>query len=99
MQSRSSQAVGGNYIFRYSFGAAASMSALPIIKAIGVGWLSTISAGFLMFSAVLVAVTIHYGDNMMSWHGCLGKMSGDEEKVSDYGGSGSRSSIASAEKV
>lgn len=67
MQSRSSQVVGGNYIFRYSFGAAASMVALPIIKSIGVGWLSVISAGFMLAAGGLVGLTVRYGEEMVEW--------------------------------
>lgn len=60
MQKRSAEVVAGNYFFRYLFAAAGTAVCLPAIEAIGVGWFSTISAVFLMFSAALTwMVTLH----------------------------------------
>lgn len=52
MQSRSSEVVAGNYVIRYFFAAAGSAACLPVIDKIGVGWFSTISAGFLVVAAL-----------------------------------------------
>jgi hypothetical protein len=46
---------------RYFFGALASAVVLPAIDHIGVGWFSTISAGFLVVSTILVYITILFG--------------------------------------
>ncbi|KAG9731652.1 hypothetical protein KCU73_g11535, partial [Aureobasidium melanogenum] len=59
MQKRSSEVVAGNYMLRYIFAATGTAACLPAVEAIGVGWFSTISAGFLCTSAVLTwTVTI-----------------------------------------
>ncbi|KIW46604.1 uncharacterized protein PV06_02269 [Exophiala oligosperma] len=61
MQSKglSAEVVAGNYMIRYVFAAAGSAVCLPAIEAMGVGWFSTISAGFMVLSAVaLWAVTV-----------------------------------------
>lgn len=76
MQHRSSEVVGGNYLMRYAFGAAGSAAALPAIQVIGVGWFSTISAGFLVLSACLVYMTILWGEEMKAWAE-KGSQSGD----------------------
>jgi hypothetical protein len=56
---KSAEVVAGNYQIRYVFAAAGSAVCLPAIEAVGVGWFSTISAGFLVVSAATVwAVTI-----------------------------------------
>ncbi|KAI4638244.1 hypothetical protein J4E93_010243 [Alternaria ventricosa] len=51
MQGRSAEVVAGNYFMRYMFAAAGSAACLPAVRAIGVGWFSTISAGFLVAGA------------------------------------------------
>ena len=59
MQKRSSEVVAGNYMIRYLFAAAGSAACLPAVKAIGIGWFSTISALFLCASAVVTwSVTV-----------------------------------------
>jgi MFS family permease len=61
MQSKglSAEVVAGNYMVRYVFAAAGSAVCLPAIEKIGVGWFSTISATFMVFSALaLWAVTV-----------------------------------------
>lgn len=59
MQSRSSEVVAGNYMLRYLFAAAGSACVLPAVEKIGIGWFSTVSAGFLVASAGMTwAVTI-----------------------------------------
>lgn len=59
---RSAEVVAGNYMVRYFFAAAGSAAVLPAIEKIGVGWFSTISCGFLIFSAGLVMLTTIYGE-------------------------------------
>lgn len=60
---RSAEVVAGNYMIRYVFAAAGSATCLPAIEKIGVGWFSTISAGFLVVSAVLVWATTVWGED------------------------------------
>ncbi|KAH7018103.1 major facilitator superfamily domain-containing protein [Microdochium trichocladiopsis] len=50
----SSVAVAGNYLSRFMFAAAGTAACLPAINLIGVGWFSTISGLFIVFSAGLV---------------------------------------------
>ncbi|EDU46868.1 conserved hypothetical protein [Pyrenophora tritici-repentis Pt-1C-BFP] len=73
MQSRSAEVVAGNYFMRYMFAAAGSAACLPAVRAIGVGWFSTISAVFLMAGAAATYVTALYGK---SW-----RMAIDEKKA------------------
>ncbi|KAJ6455981.1 major facilitator superfamily domain-containing protein [Mycena vitilis] len=61
MQSRSAEAVAGNYMVRYFFAAAGSAVVLPAVQKIGVGWFSTISSVFLAVSAVGVYCTVLWG--------------------------------------
>ncbi|VUC29947.1 unnamed protein product [Clonostachys rosea] len=58
---RSSEVIGGNYVARYISGAIGTAVAIPAIEKIGVGWFSTISAVYLVFSTVLVYVTVLFG--------------------------------------
>jgi hypothetical protein len=46
---------------RYMFAAAGSAAVLPAVRAIGVGWFSTISALFLVAGAAATYVTALYG--------------------------------------
>ena len=46
---------------RYMFAAAGSAACLPGVRAIGVGWFSTISALFLVAGAVATYFTALYG--------------------------------------
>ena len=64
MQSKglSAEVVAGNYMFRYLFAALGSALCLPAVEAIGVGWFSTISAGFLIVSALMTYATTIYGE-------------------------------------
>jgi len=57
MQGRSAEVVAGNYFMRYMFAAAGSAACLPAVRAIGVGWFSTISAGFLVAGAAATWLT------------------------------------------
>lgn len=51
----------GNYFMRYMFAAGGSAVVLPAVRAIGVGWFSTISALFLICGAGATYVTALYG--------------------------------------
>lgn len=62
MQSQSAEVIAGNYLVRYLFGAAGTACVLPAVEAIGVGWFSTISAGFLVASALAVCASIKWGN-------------------------------------
>lgn len=55
------EAMAGNYMVRYLFAAVGSAVALPAVESIGVGWFSTISAGFMMVAALGIAATIKWG--------------------------------------
>lgn len=74
MQSKgkSAEVVASNYMVRYLFTAVGSAVALPAVQGIGVGWFSTISAGFLSCSALLVWTTVIWGKD---WRAKM-----DEEK-------------------
>jgi hypothetical protein len=48
-------------MIRYLFAALGTAVVLPAIEKVGVGWFSTISAGFLVVSTILVYVTTRYG--------------------------------------
>jgi multidrug resistance protein len=58
----SSEVVAGNYMVRYVFAAVGSAVCLPAIQKIGVGWFSTISAGFLVLSAVALWADTQWGE-------------------------------------
>lgn len=58
---------------RYMFAAAGSAACLPAVRAIGVGWFTTISAFFLVAGAVATYVTAVYGQ---SWRTAI-----DEKKA------------------
>ena len=60
----SAEVVAGNYLIRYIFAAAGSAACLPAVEAIGVGWFNVVSAGFLIFSAILTWATSVWG---MQW--------------------------------
>ena len=59
---RSAEVVAGNYMIRYVFAAAGSAVCLPAIEAIGVGWFSTISAGFLVASFLSLWAVTKWGE-------------------------------------
>ncbi|CAK7207943.1 hypothetical protein SEUCBS139899_010758 [Sporothrix eucalyptigena] len=58
LPARSAEVISGNYFIRYMFAAAGSSLSLPAINRIGVGWFSTISAGFLVAACLGVVVVI-----------------------------------------
>lgn len=61
MQSHSAEVIAGNYMIRYLFAALGSAFVLPAIEKIGVGWFSTISAGFLVASALATLSAVEWG--------------------------------------
>ncbi|CZR59816.1 related to dityrosine transporter [Phialocephala subalpina] len=61
MQSHSAEVIAGNYMIRYLFAALGSAFVLPAIEKIGVGWFSTISAGFLVVSALATLSAVTWG--------------------------------------
>ncbi|KAH7073949.1 major facilitator superfamily domain-containing protein [Paraphoma chrysanthemicola] len=78
MQSRSAEVVAGNYFMRYMFAAAGSAACLPAVRAVGVGWFSTISALFLVAGAAGTYITALYGK---TWREAI-----DEKKATRKGG-------------
>jgi MFS family permease len=61
MQSKSAEVIAGNYIIRYIFAALGSAVVLPAVEAVGVGWFSTISAGFLILSSLATGAAVVWG--------------------------------------
>lgn len=60
-QSKSAEAVGGNFMVRYLFGAVGSAVVLPAVESIGVGWFSTISALLMVFGTVGMLAVVRWG--------------------------------------
>ncbi|GIJ87788.1 hypothetical protein Asppvi_006701 [Aspergillus pseudoviridinutans] len=58
---RSAEVVASSYVFRYVFAALGTGVVLPATQSLGVGWFNTISALFLVFSGILVWLTVIYG--------------------------------------
>jgi len=61
MQAHSAEVIAGNYMIRYWFAALGSATVLPAVEKIGVGWFSTISAGFLVVSALAAVTAVMWG--------------------------------------
>jgi predicted MFS family arabinose efflux permease len=61
MQSKSAEVIAGNYIIRYMFAALGTAVVLPAVEAVGVGWFSTISAGFLVVSSLATGSAVIWG--------------------------------------
>ena len=49
--------------YRYLFGAVGTAVCLPAVESIGVGWFSTISAGFLVASSLAGACAVKWGQS------------------------------------
>ncbi|KAM0341546.1 hypothetical protein ACHAPU_009994 [Fusarium lateritium] len=62
MPGQGAEVAATNFFARYLFGCAASAAVLPALEVIGVGWFSTISAVFLMLSALATMATIRWGE-------------------------------------
>lgn len=63
MPGRSGEVVAANFVLRYTFSCLATAIVVPGIAAIGVGWMSTITATFLVVSCLAVLVTVKWGAN------------------------------------
>lgn len=61
MPGQGSDVISGNYVVRYMFGCFGTGVVLPAVNSMGVGWFSTISAGFLVCSAGGIWATITWG--------------------------------------
>jgi hypothetical protein len=70
MPGNGAEVIAGNYMVRYLFGALGTATVLPAVEKIGVGWFSTISAAFLMVSALATAAAIAWGK---SWRESVDK--------------------------
>jgi MFS family permease len=62
MQGRSAEVIAGNYMIRYLFAALGSATVLPAVEKIGVGWFSTISAGFLVAGSLATGSAVLWGE-------------------------------------
>lgn len=60
-RNKSAEAVAGNFMVRYLFGAVASAVVLPAIESIGVGWFSTVSALLMVLGTVGLCACIKWG--------------------------------------
>lgn len=60
-RNKSAEAVAGNFMVRYLFGAVGSAVVLPAIESIGVGWFSTVSAMLMVLSTVGLCACIKWG--------------------------------------
>lgn len=61
MQTRGSDVIAGNYFVRYLFACLGTAVVLPAVEHVGVGWFSTISAGFLVCSALGTWAVVIWG--------------------------------------
>lgn len=61
MQSRGAEVIAGNYLSRYLFAALGSAVVLPAVESIGVGWFSTVSAGFLAAASFATWCAVKWG--------------------------------------
>ncbi|KAF3770601.1 hypothetical protein M406DRAFT_67002 [Cryphonectria parasitica EP155] len=60
-RNKSAEAVAGNFMVRYLFGAVGSAVVLPATESIGVGWFSTISALLMVVGALGLCATVRWG--------------------------------------
>lgn len=60
-RNKSAEAVAGNFMVRYLFGAVGSAVVLPAIDSIGLGWFSTISAVLMILAVVGLCATVRWG--------------------------------------
>ncbi|RGP71045.1 dityrosine transporter [Fusarium longipes] len=61
MPGQGSEVAATNFFARYLVGCAASAVVLPAVEAVGIGWFSTISAAYLMVSALATMTAIRWG--------------------------------------
>ncbi len=71
MQGRGSEVIAANYFVRYLFAAASTAVVLPATEHIGVGWFATLSALFLVASALGLYAAVLWGrqwrDRVDAW--------------------------------
>ncbi|KAK1687319.1 major facilitator superfamily domain-containing protein [Colletotrichum godetiae] len=68
MQHQNGEASASHYLMRYMFAGLATALCLPLIEAIGVGWVSTMSAGIQFICAGLVYLTVRLGEGWRQTH-------------------------------
>jgi MFS family permease len=79
---RTPDVIAGNYAMRFLFGAFGTAIVLPAIEKIGVGWFSTISAGFLIIVTLMVYATIIFGERWRTGFWAEGE-NGPEKQIED----------------
>ncbi|OHW99373.1 MFS general substrate transporter [Colletotrichum incanum] len=68
MQHQNGEASAGHYLMRYMVAGLSTAVCLPLIEAIGVGWVSTMSAAIQFMCAGLVYLTIRLGKSWRKTH-------------------------------
>ncbi|KAK1635840.1 putative MFS transporter [Colletotrichum phormii] len=68
MQHQNGEASDSHYLMRYIFAGLATAVCLPLIEAIGVGWVSTMSAGIQFICAGLGYLTVRLGEGWRQTH-------------------------------
>ncbi|KAF4832915.1 Itaconate transport protein [Colletotrichum tropicale] len=58
---RSGEVVAANFLMRYLFSCIATATVVPGINAIGIGWISTVNAAFLIISCIAILGTVTWG--------------------------------------
>lgn len=58
---QSAEVIAASYMSRFFFAAAGTAVSIPAIESIGVGWFSTVSAGFVFFGALMLVCIIRWG--------------------------------------
>jgi hypothetical protein len=61
MPGQGAEVAATNFFARYLVGCAASAVVLPAVEAVGIGWFSTISAAYLVVSALATMAAIRWG--------------------------------------
>lgn len=59
---RTAEAVAGNFMVRYLFGAVGSAVVIPAVEGVGVGWFSTVTAGLVVLGALGVVACVRWGE-------------------------------------
>lgn len=94
MQDNGAEVIAGNYMIRYLFAALGSATVLPAVEKIGVGWFSTISAGFLVVSSLATLAAVIWG---RSWRDKVdGERRAKRGKMMEAGGNekGSKTAVS-----
>ncbi|KAF7908582.1 uncharacterized protein EAF01_004337 [Botrytis porri] len=79
MQRSGAEVIAGNYMIRYLFAATGSATVLPTVEKIGVGWFSTISAGFLVVSSAATWTAVRWGKGWRDTIDGKGSVGGEVE--------------------